>query len=396
MKKIVLICAAVMAAVSVRAAVTVMTCEEAANAALLLPAGDTGTDSVSVTGFVTKLAGDVSSRDGKPQQRFYMDDEKGSGKQTMQIYWGNLPDETPLVLGDKVTAKGLLMNYNSTAEMKNPDIIVVSRTTVQRDTIEATVCEVIEEGEGLNNDDMTDDYFETEGYVAILEKTDSAHFQQTFYLVCDDNDKQLQAYNCITQEDKIVGLDDKVRVVGRVTNFQGTKIEIANGKVWLVEKASEYVPKTYSVSIAQAITAGQALGKNFVSRDYYKVSGYVDSIASPYSSEFNNISFFICADMSNLKYDFEVYRCAATEAAQTEIVKGAYVTVTGKLKRFVKTENNQEVELIELVEGSYKLSNPTALEGLKGSATAEKRVENGQIIILKEGVKYNLLGTEIK
>ena len=83
MKKIFLFCAALMAAVSVNAEIKNMNCAEAKAEALdKLQAGETGTDSVAVTGFVTKTDGTIS----RGQQTFWMDDEQGT-TQTFQAYW---------------------------------------------------------------------------------------------------------------------------------------------------------------------------------------------------------------------------------------------------------------------------------------------------------------------
>lgn len=394
MKRIILMCAAVIAAMSMNAQ-TSMTCAEAASAALLLNAGETSTETIKITGFVTKLNGSVSTKTGSPCQRFWMDDEKGSGKETMQIYWGVLPDETPLVLGDEISATGTYMNYNNTAEMSDPVITIINRTVITRDTVDATACEAIEEGLALSSGDMTDDYFRVEGYVSSVDKTDSTSYMQTFYLTCDETGTTLQAYNCITQENKIVGLDDKVQILGQLMNYGGTKVEIAQGKVWLLEKAEEYTPKTITATIAEAVAAGKALTKGLTSRDYYKVSGYVGKIATPFSSEYNNISFWMSKSMSNVTEELQAYRCTAEE----DIPEGTYVTVTGKLKNYVYTdsETNEEVQIIEIVNGTYVESSvPTAVENMETEGQALKVIENGQVLILRDGIRYNVLGSEVK
>jgi hypothetical protein len=39
---------------------------------------------------------------------------------------------------------------------------------------------------------------------------------------------------------------------------------------------------------------------------------------------------------------------------------------------------------------------PTAVEAVKAQGNAIKRIVNGQVVIEKNGVRYNLLGSEIK
>ena len=75
MKKILTLCMAVIAAMSMSAEIKNMTCADAAAAAMLLPENNKpGTDSVAVTGYVTNTDGKIS----KGQQTFWLDDEKGS------------------------------------------------------------------------------------------------------------------------------------------------------------------------------------------------------------------------------------------------------------------------------------------------------------------------------
>ena len=157
MKKIFLFCAALVAAMSMNAAITEMTCADAAAAALLLEHNTPGTDSVAITGYVTNTDGVIS----RGQQTFWMDDAKGT-KKTFQAYWCNIPgahdsNGDPLNVGDKVTIKGFLMRFNSTPEMKNGTVVILERVVVKIDTLEATVCEAYDEGAALNAGENTDE-----------------------------------------------------------------------------------------------------------------------------------------------------------------------------------------------------------------------------------------------
>ena len=89
-----------------------MTCAEAKQYTLdNLQSGQTGTDSVAITGYVTYTNGTLS----RGQQTFWLDDTKGN-TQTFQAYWCNIPTgEEALNVGDKVTIRGFLMNYSGTA-----------------------------------------------------------------------------------------------------------------------------------------------------------------------------------------------------------------------------------------------------------------------------------------
>ena len=397
MKKILTLCAALMAAMSMSAAITNMTCAEAKAAALLLPSGQTGTDSVAVTGYVTSTNGAIS----RGQQTFWLDDQKGN-VQTFQAYWCNMPlgnDDTPLAQGDKVTIKGFLMNYNgTTAEMKNGDVVVLERTIVHHDTIAVDACEAIEEGLSLNPGSVSDDYFMVHGIVSQVDRTDEANKQQTFWIDCTDSTR-FEAYFVTIQEAAsaelagFVAEGDSVEVLGKLTNYNGT-IEVANGKAWLLKKSSVGPQKPIVVTVAQAVAIGDSLARGVTTKELYQVVGYVDSIAYAWSAEKKNMSFFMCDNMQNPTYNFEVYN----GQSDVDIPVGTLVYCTGKIQHYYKAASGDkpEVELIELAAGGKISLTPEALNNVAAEQKGIKVIENGQLYIIKDNVKYSVLGVEVK
>ena len=115
MKKLFTFAAMLFAALTINAQETI-TCAQAKQ---LMPAQkDAETDvEYIVVGYVTKLSSNPSpSRTDANvmQQRFYMDDVKGSAE-TVNCYWCDLPEEykeTGLNVGDKISVKGKIINYN--------------------------------------------------------------------------------------------------------------------------------------------------------------------------------------------------------------------------------------------------------------------------------------------
>ena len=240
MKKLFTVCAALVAAMTMSA--ENMTCADAAAAALALGEGVTATDSVTVTGYVSVLKGDVSTRYETPQQQFYMDDTKGSNKETLLIYFANIPVEfreslTSLNVGDKVSVTGQLCHYvkngAATPELVNGNVIMLERNEVKIDTLDMTTCEVIAEAEELNAGDYLDDVIRVSGLVSAISSTSER--QQTFDMTCDDNDKIFQAYNVAISEPVAIG--DSVIVVGKVMNYNG-KIEANGGKAYITKKGN--------------------------------------------------------------------------------------------------------------------------------------------------------------
>ena len=393
MKKILLFCAAVIAAMSMNAADPIpATCAEAA-AAMPAQSGSETEDVYIVTGYITNTNGAIS----KGQQTFYMDDVKGT-KKTLQGYWCNLPAEDleankPLNVGDKITLTGKILNYNNTPEIKNGDVVVLERVDVKIDTIDASVCDALEEGKSLNAGDYSDEIFRVFGRVKGQDQVNN-NGQHTFEMACGE--EIFKPYNCTGADGLELGKGDSVVVIGKLYNYQGT-IEISNGKVELIEKSGQE-EVIREVSVGEAIEIAMALDNNKTTEDRYAVIGYVDSIAIEYSEQYHNISFFMCDDKANPTYDFEAYRVACT-ADQAALVLGRKVKVTAALQHYHKdaTETADAIDLAETVAGGeLVIIWGEGVENINAGEKATKRIENGQVVIIRNNVKYNALGAEVK
>lgn len=396
MKKILLFGAALVAAMSMSAQTPIAaTCAEAA-AAMPAQSGSETADVYAVTGYVTNTNGAISPSRTDPsidQQTFYIDDVKGS-KKTVQGYWCNLPGHEALNVGDKITVTGKIMNYNNTPEIKNGDVVILERATVTIDTIDATVCEALEEGASLNAGDYSDDVFKVYGRLKGQDQVNN-NGQHTFEMACGD--QNFKPYNCTGAEGLELGKGDSVVVIGKLYNYNGT-IEISNGKVELIEKSQEE-EVIHEANVAGAVSVALALANGATTEDRYAVTGYVDSIATKYSEQYSNISFYMCDDMNNPTYNFEAYRvsCTATDAAK--IVVGAKVTVTAALQHYYKAAEGDkpEINLAETVAGgTIAFPGEEGVENVFSGEKAIKRIENGQLVIIRNGVRFNALGTELR
>ena len=349
MKKIFSFAAMLFAAMTINAQSPIAaTCAEAA-AAMPAQSGSETEDVYAVTGYVTNTNGAISPSRTDPtidQQTFFIDDVKGSQK-TVQGYWCNLPGHEALNVGDKITVTGKIINYNNTPEIKNGDVVILERATVVIDTIDASVCEALEEGSSLNAGDYSADVF---------------------------------------------------RVYGRL---KGQTIEISNGKVELIEKSGQE-EIIIEANVAEATTAAMALANGASSEDRYAITGYVDSIAIAYSDQYNNISFFMTDDMAQPTYTFEAYRvkCTADQAAQLGL--GAKVKVTAAIQHYYKEADQQkelpEINLAETVAGGeLEIIEPVqGIENLVLTEKAQKVVVDGVVYIIRDNKLFNALGTQVK
>lgn len=388
MKKILTLCMAVIAAMGMSAEIKNMTCAEAAAAAALLQDKEEGKDSVAVTGYVTNTDGKIS----KGQQTFWMDDVKGS-KKIFEGYWCNMPEgEAALNIGDKVVIKGFLMRYGTTYEMKNGDVTILERAVVKIDTIKATVCEAVEECEALADGDNTQDVFIVEAVVtSVLEQNDNYNTQK-FNVTCEDNGKDLQAYN-VTMKDGYAAISDKVRLTGKLKKFGSTLELVGDGLV--LEKGNVQID-TVEVNVAEALAAVKALENGKVSKEVYVITGYIDSISSAYSDQYKNISFYMCDDLKAPAYEFQAYRVKGGQ----DLKVGDKVAVTGNLQHYYKAaeEDKPEKHGYQTNAGAtYEIISETANSNVfVEKEKSVKFVRDGQIYIRKNNVEYTILGTEVK
>ena len=87
-----------------------VTCAEAVQQANALADGGTSTETYAVTGYITQVIGEVSTKTGSPQQSFWMADTKDGGK-VFEGYWANLPSGvSALTVGMKVTRMAILLS----------------------------------------------------------------------------------------------------------------------------------------------------------------------------------------------------------------------------------------------------------------------------------------------
>ena len=394
MKKIFSFAAMLFAAMTINAQSPIAaTCAEAA-AAMPAQDGDSTAVAYVVTGYITNTNGTIS----KGQQTFWMDDVKGSQK-TLQGYWCNLPagETNPLNVGDKISVTGKILNYKGAPEIKNGDVVIIERATVVIDTIDASVCEALEEGSSLNAGDYSADVFRVYGRLKGQDQVNN-NGQHTFEMACGES--IFKPYNCNGAEGLELGKGDSVVVIGKLYNYSGT-IEISNGKVELIEKSGQE-EIIIEANVAEATAAAMALANGASSEDRYAITGYVDSIATAYSDQYNNISFFMTDDMAQPTYTFEAYRvkCTADQAAQLGI--GAKVKVTAALKHYYKEADPQkELPEINLAEtdagGELEIIEPVqGIENIVLTEKAQKVVVDGVVYIIRDNKLFNALGTQVK
>jgi predicted extracellular nuclease len=120
MKKTIILLFGICLQMAVFAGAQEISCAEAAKIAAGLAHNTPTTETYTVVGYVTETDGVLS----RGQQIFWMADAQNGGR-VFQSYWCTVPEV--MQVGDKVSVTGKIMRYNSTYEIKNGTVTLLSR-----------------------------------------------------------------------------------------------------------------------------------------------------------------------------------------------------------------------------------------------------------------------------
>ena len=186
----------------------------------------------------------------------------------------------------------------------------------------------------------------------------------------------------------------EVIAVGVACNYGGTP-EVKNGTVTIVGAEVN----TYEATVAEALAVGKALAQNETTKDLYKITGFITSVSTEYSEQYGNISFWMSDTEGDGAQEFQAYRAKCDASLAEKLVEGAKVIVTANIQNFHQDEKPAEGDqdakpernIIQAVNGSVELFS-TPVDNVFNNAPAIKFIENGQIIIIRNGVRYNVQG----
>ena len=235
------------------------------------------------------------------------------------------------------------------------------------------------------------------GYV-----TDLFSNGKTFWM--DDKSgstKTVQAYmfKTLTPATKELENGAKVKVTGKMTNYNGNTAEIKDGAVEIIEGGKDIV--TTEATVAEALTAAKALEQNKTSEATYAITGYISDIVEEFKADKGNMSFWMADNLGEHPMEFQAFRVTCTEELAAKLRPGAKVKVTAKVTHFhqdAKPATETEAEkpertVYETVQGgTVELLVESGVEDINADVQAVKFIENGQIIIIRNGVRYNVQG----
>lgn len=160
------------------------------------------------------------------------------------------------------------------------------------------------------------------------------------------------------------------------------------------DKASAVVEKKFTKMTILTCAEAVALCTNPATPGQHIIRGYVTEMIEAYNDQYKNITFWM-ADTPDGGQVLQAFRVKPVSDVEQSLKVGDFVEVIGSLILYTKdgvsipeVNAGGTVELITAAE--------TAVENITLENKAMKIIENGQIVILKNGVRYNILGAVVK
>lgn len=241
--------------------------------------------------------------------------------------------------------------------------------------------------------------YQVQGYVTEIAYAYSEQYHNMSFWMADavDGGKILEAYKCtIDSEINAPKVGDLVKVTGKLTKYNTTPEFAAGCTCVIVEPATTPVePQHNYASIEELIAANLPAGTTDVTVTFVnaKITGFY------LNSSQQKKGIYIDKQTSDNK-DLEIYFSKSGVEVPAEWEIDGYVsgTITGKWDFF---ERDSQWELVPTTanwswaELTY-LAVPSAVDNAAVAAPVTKLIRNGQVIILRDGIEYNMLGAEVK
>lgn len=228
------------------------------------------------------------------------------------------------------------------------------------------------------------------GYVTEIVYAWSSQFKNiSFWMADSENGGQVfEAFRavCETQEEA-PGVGDKVAVKGKLTEFNSTPEMDAGCTFTILERSTVEPEEKGKVTIAAFLEAKDKF-------NIYTLTGTVSDIQKDKqdSTQYSVYGNFNLTDSTGTIYIYGLLTAdgEAKKFLELGIKEGDVITLKGSY-----TEWNGEPQIKNAIFVS-KSSGESALEAVRSEEKAEKRVVNGQLIIIRNGVMYNAAGTRME
>ena len=127
------------------------------------------------------------------------------------------------------------------------------------------------------------------------------------------------------------------------------------------------------------------------------IEAYVASIKTAYSAEHGNITVWLNDDPSSTFGNIQAYRASCSAEDGAAIVEHCRVRVVGNIVHTTWEDAGETKHTYQVAQGAkLVITNGAGVEQTIVLDKAVKMIENGQLIIEKNGVKYNAQGAVVK
>ena len=228
------------------------------------------------------------------------------------------------------------------------------------------------------------------GYVTEIATAWSSQFKNiSFWMADSENGGQVfEAFRAVYEtKEEAPGVGDKVAVKGKLTKHYSTP-EMDAGCTFTILEHSTVEPEDMGkVTVAAFLEAKDKF-------NIYTLTGTVSDIQKDNadSTQYNVYGNFNLTDSTGTIYIYGLLtpEGEAKKFREMDIHEGDVITLKGSY-----TEWNDEPQIKNAIFVS-KSSGETALEAVRSEEKAEKRVVNGQLVIIRNGVMYNAAGTRME
>ena len=227
------------------------------------------------------------------------------------------------------------------------------------------------------------------GYVTEIATAWSSQFKNiSFWMADSENGGQVfEAFRAVCEtKEEAPGVGDKVAVKGKLTKHNSTP-EMDAGCTFTILEHSTVEPEDMGkVTVAAFLEAKDKF-------NIYTLTGTVSDIAKDKadSTQYSVYGNFNLTDSTGTIYIYGLLTAdgEAKKFLELGIEEGDVITLKGSYYEY-----NGKPQIKDAIFVS-KSSGETALEAVRSEEKAEKRVVNGQLVIIRNGVMYNAAGTRI-
>lgn len=244
-------------------------------------------------------------------------------------------------VGADVLAHGRFTLYNGQAETDGATYVRAWGTPpAPRTTIEETFANALAAGKALEDGADSYDYYKFDAYVTKKSGTNYFLTAAKAEAITDEKANTIEIYNAAAALDAKLTKNAKVTVKMILKNYHGqveNLLALTADDITVVEAGTAWVVPEYNVTVAEAITACNALADGATSEALYNLSEvYVTEVTYAFS---NGTMSFKVADTADGTNTLTVYKAATDATTAAKVVAGAQVTIKGNLQKYVKNSS---------------------------------------------------------